>query len=96
MSSPWPWYLPSNMSTVSRPVAWRASRIASTFAVVAESVNCHCGRPQRRASSAATQSASSVGSWNCAPRAACSATARVTGSGAWPQNALVSAMWKSR
>ncbi len=40
-----PWYFPSNSRTMSRPVAWRASRITSVFAWVAESVNCHFGSP---------------------------------------------------
>ena len=44
-SSRWPWYLPSNMTTFSRPVATRATRMASVFAWVAELVYCHLGRP---------------------------------------------------
>ena len=44
-SSRWPWYLPSNMTTFSRPVATRATRMASVFACVAELVYCHLGRP---------------------------------------------------
>ena len=43
--SRWPWYLPSNITTTSRPVNSRASRRTSTFAAVAERVNCHLGMP---------------------------------------------------
>ena len=45
VSSRCPWYLPSKTRTASRPVATRATRIASVFAWVAESVYCHFGRP---------------------------------------------------
>ena len=65
------------------------------LALVAASVNCQAGNPYRLASSFATQSASSVGRRNCPPAASRAATARVVGSGACPQNALVSAMLKS-
>ena len=58
-------------------------------------MNCHFGRPNRAASSSATQSESSVGSRNWLPAAMRSATARTTGSGAYPQNMLISAMLKS-
>ena len=40
-----PWYLPSKTTTTSRPVIARATRITSVFAWVADSVNCHLGRP---------------------------------------------------
>ena len=79
-SSAWPWYLPSNISTTLRPVAARATRIASVFAWVAESVNCQDGSPKRRASSIATSTPSSVGSRNCDPAATRSVTARTTAS----------------
>ena len=45
VSSKCPWYFPSKKSTFSRPVATRATRIASVFACVADRVNCHFGRP---------------------------------------------------
>jgi hypothetical protein len=37
--------LPSKNSTFSRPVEDRAIRITSVLALVADSVNCHSGRP---------------------------------------------------
>ena len=64
-------------------------------AVVAASVNCQAGSPYRRPSSRATAAASATGSRNWPPRARRSATAACVGSGACPQNALVSAMLKS-
>ena len=81
-SSRWPWYLPSNMTTFSRPVATRATRIASVLAWVAELVYCHFGRPNRRPSSSDTTIASSTGSMYWLPRAIASLTARTSGSGA--------------
>ena len=77
-----PKYLPSNRSTLSRPVTTRATRIASVLACEADSVNCHNGSAYRRVSSSATTIASSVGSRNWFPFAMRSATARTTGSGA--------------
>ena len=94
-SSKWPWYLPSNMSTRSRPVTTRATRIASVLACVAALVYCHFGSPNRRPSSSETTMASSVGRRNWLPRATCSLTARTSGSGAYPQNIDRSAMLKS-
>ncbi|OFW77421.1 MAG: hypothetical protein A2Z48_07815 [Actinobacteria bacterium RBG_19FT_COMBO_70_19] len=44
-SSKCPWYLPSNMRTLSRPVNTLETRIVSVFAWLAESVYCHIGRP---------------------------------------------------
>ena len=67
-SSKWPWYFPSKNRTLSRPVNVREMRIASVFACVALSVNCHFGSPYRRPSSSATHGASSFGSMNWAPR----------------------------
>ncbi len=81
-SSKWPWYLPSNITTLSRPVATRATRIASVLACVAELVYCHIGRPYRRPSSSDTMIESSTGSMNWFPRAIRSLTARTSGSGA--------------
>ena len=49
-----PWYLPSNISTLSRPVITRATRITSVLACDADSVYCHFGRRYRRASSSDT------------------------------------------
>ena len=60
----------------------RATRIASVLAWVADSVNCHFGRPNRRCSSRATQIESSLGSRNWLPAAIRFATASTTGSGA--------------
>ena len=81
-SSKWPWYLPSNITTLSRPVATRATRMASVFAWVAELVYCHIGSPYRRPSSSDTTIESSTGSMNWFPRATRSETARTSGSGA--------------
>ena len=74
--------MPSNIRTRSRPVATRATRIASVFAWVAELVYCHFGSPNRRPSSSDTTIASSTGSRNWFPRAIRSLTARTSGSGA--------------
>ena len=79
-SSAWPWYLPSNITTPSRPVAARAIRSASVLAGVADNVNCHNGIPNRSASRPATSAASRVGSRNCGPVAVRSATARAVAS----------------
>jgi len=76
-------------------VTWRASRIENRFASVAVSANCQRGRPNRRVSSSPTHSAASLGSISVIPRAACSATARTTGSGEWPVIAPVSPRQRS-
>jgi hypothetical protein len=70
------------MTITPRPVAKRASRIASMLAVVAERVNCQRGSPNLRPISSATQRESSTGSMNCTPRVARAAIASVTAGGA--------------
>jgi len=63
---------------LSRPVTCRAIRSAARFASVALSVNSQCATANRRASSSATQIASSVGSMVVMPRSAWAAIAAST------------------
>ena len=93
--SKWPWYLPSNSRTLGRAVATRATRMSSVLACDADNVNCHFGKRHRRASSSATQIESSTGSRNWLPALIRRETASTTGSGAYPQNMLMSATLKS-
>ncbi len=80
---------------VDRSVKCRASRIVKRFASVAVRANCQEETPNRRVSSAATQSASSVGSISVIPLADWSITAFSVGAGAWPVMAPVSPRQKS-
>ncbi len=68
-------------------------RIIQRFASVAVSANCQYGTPKRRASSALTHAASSVGSIVVMPSIC--AMALIVGSGEWPAIAPVSPRQKS-
>ena len=68
-------------------------RIIQRFASVAVSANCQYGSPKRRASSAPTHAASSVGSIVVMP--SIWPIARIVGSGEWPAIAPVSPRQKS-
>ena len=78
-----------------RPVICRAMRSAARFASVALSVNSHRATPNRRASSPATHSESSVGSIVVMPRSPCSARAASTDGGPCPVIAPVSPRHRS-
>ncbi len=75
----------------------RSSRIAHRLASVAVSAKLQAGTPKRRASSAPTQAASSVGSMAVIPPTSvrCRVIAATTGSGACPAIAPVSPRQKS-
>jgi hypothetical protein len=70
-------------------------RSEKRFASVAERVNCHALRPNRRWSSSPAQMASSVGSMWVMPRRSWRSTAATVGSGPWPAIAPVSPRQKS-
>ena len=69
--------------------------MAHRLASVAVSVNDHCGGPKRRASSAPTQAASSVGIIAVMPCALRLAIASTVAGGEWPAIAPVSPSAKS-
>src|SRR3954470_20016950 len=75
-----------------RPVTARHSRSAHRFASVAVSAKLHCGTVKRRASSAPTTAASSVGIITVAPPSSAKrvATAATVGAGECPAIAPVS------
>ena len=75
--STWPWYAPANFTSVSRPVAARASRIALIDASVPEEVIRSMSTPGIRC---ATCSASSTSPAVGAPKLVPSAAAAVTAS----------------
>ena len=84
------------MTTSSRPVWARASRIASIVDSEPEFVKRHLGRPQRRASSSATMTLSSVTAAKCVPCGMRSVTARTIAGWACPCTIVPKPLWKSR
>ena len=63
----WPWYEPSIFTMSSRPVAARATRIALIVASVPEFAKRTCSSWNRRHSSSANSTVSSVGAAKCVP-----------------------------
>ena len=84
------------MITSSRPVCARARRMASIVDSEPEFVKRHLGMPQRRASSSATTTLSSVIAAKWVPSGMRSATARVIAGWAWPCTIEPKPLWKSR
>ena len=63
----WPWYEPSILTTVSRPVAARAMRMASIVASVPELANRTWSSSKRRQSSSASATVTGVGAAKWVP-----------------------------
>ena len=84
--SAWPWYPPSNLTTRSRPVAARASRIADMAASVPEFTSRTCATPDTCATSSSASSVSaSVGAPKLLPRPAWARMASTTEALACPR-----------
>ena len=91
----WPWYDPSILQTTSRPVAARATRMASMVASVPELAKRSISSPKRRQISSPHSTASSVVTAKCVPRPAASAIASTTRGWAWPAIMAPKPPWKS-
>ena len=84
--STWPWYAPANFTSVSRPVAARASRIALIDASVPDDVIRSMSTPGIRCATCSASSTSpGVGAPKLVPSAAASVTASSTAGCAWPR-----------
>ncbi len=84
--SMWPWYEPRNMTTLSRPVAARASRIAAEFASVPDEAKATRSVPVSEASRAAASPVSGERGPKRSPSARWRRTASVTGAASWPRS----------
>ena len=90
-----PWYEPSILVTRSRPVAARATRIASIVASVPEFAKRTLSRLKRRQSSSANATVTSVVAAKCVPVRAARSMASTTFGCAWPTTLQPKPPWKS-
>ena len=89
----WPWYEPSILTMSSRPVAARATRMASIVASVPELANRTCSRPNRRHSSSANATVTSVVAAKCVPLGAARSIASTTLGCACPTTMHPNPLW---
>ena len=91
-----PWYEPSILTMTSRPVAARATRMASIVASVPELANRTLSSSKRRQISSASSTVVGVGAAKCVPWVTAWVTASTISGWAWPAMPTPNPPWKSR